>query len=523
MASPTTLFVEQGGSDANPCTAALQCATITRALTQLSSPNTAGNTIHVTGTITDNVAIGGTTVVSIMGPEGGATVVGSSNPNPGEPVFTISQGSTVTISNATISNGTPSYPQFPGGGGVLNNGRAYLTDDTITNNATLTAGGGVYNSATGTVVMMDDTISRNEAGDDFSPYPFTSGGGGIYSKGTLTLEDSTVAGNVDFSDPGAGIYADGSADLLNDTISGNSIGLNGNPAATNVGGGIYNASGPMYVVATTIAGDNQAVTGSGIATAASSLTYVSASIIADNLQVGMCDIGGNWVDQGWNMFGDYGDTTCTVTNSTSVQNTNPDLGYLENNGGQGSPQPTFTQEPQAGNPESPAINKIPPNTSVVSPFSGYMLCPSSGGTGTDQRGAPRPGSGYSKCTIGSVEVQGTAVVKCTGPSCRPPHHFTITLRCWVSFPCVPRMKNGSPPVAVDFYWDTTSSNPFASKVLKRNGSVKVRSVIPSLSSGVHTIVVVDKATGAEHSLDVTVSPPLCKREAPHSAGRPAAC
>jgi len=50
----TTLFVSAGGSDANPCSAAAPCATITHALSGAGP----GATIEVAGTVDDNVSDG---------------------------------------------------------------------------------------------------------------------------------------------------------------------------------------------------------------------------------------------------------------------------------------------------------------------------------------------------------------------------------------------------------------------------------------------------------------------------------
>src|SRR6516164_3050763 len=53
-AAATTLFVSASGSDANPCTTAAPCATITHALGVGGS----GTTIEVSGTINDHVLVG---------------------------------------------------------------------------------------------------------------------------------------------------------------------------------------------------------------------------------------------------------------------------------------------------------------------------------------------------------------------------------------------------------------------------------------------------------------------------------
>ena len=79
--------------------------------------------------------------------------------------------------------------------------------------------------------------------------------------------------------------------------------------------------------------------------------------------------------------------TCGFTANTSLSSTNPLLGGLGDNGG-----PTKTMALQAGNPGSPAINKIP---------LGENGCGDP--IGTDQRGVTRPQAGA--CDIGAFEVE----------------------------------------------------------------------------------------------------------------------
>ena len=528
-AVPTTVYVAQGGSNSNTCLSGTSaCATITHALSLLAPG--AVDTIDVTGTVTDNVQVGSfvpRSNLTIEGMGSDATVDGNLQDSDWGSVFTIAQGSHVTIEDLTISMGlTPVIASGPlPGGGVFNDGYVTLTNDTITNNDASGAGGGLYNS--GTAIMMEDTISGNSDGSAYDPaLPQSGGGGGIFNAGTLELTQSTVSGNTNWGGPGAGIYSAGPATLTNDTINHNSISLNPNfPLDTGEGGGIYNASGVMTITLTTIAGDDSGGTGqeigdgasgSGIATAAGSTTDVAGSIIADDVHgggVGMCDIAGTWNDLGYNILGDYGDTTCTKQASTTMQNTDPQLGSLQNNGGLGYPLPTFTQEPTTGTPGSPAIDEIPMGFTASD---GDLLCPGSGQTLDDQRGVSRPQNADNKCDIGSVEVApqtlvATALHGCQlATGCSPSNvnigkSITVVFHSCVPYPCTPTPKNGRAPVAIDFYWNTTSAAPFAVTTLKSNGSATVKSLLPPLINGVNELIVEEPNTGITYVMEFVVS------------------
>ena len=67
-----------------------------------------------------------------------------------------------------------------------------LSDSTVTNNSTLmnSSGIGIFNS--GTLTLINSTVSGN-SGPPGGGFP--NSGGGIYNSGALTLINSTVSGN----------------------------------------------------------------------------------------------------------------------------------------------------------------------------------------------------------------------------------------------------------------------------------------------------------------------------------------
>jgi uncharacterized repeat protein (TIGR01451 family)/CSLREA domain-containing protein len=147
---------------------------------------------------------------------------------------------TVTIRNSTIT-GT-SMPSD--GAGVFMWGGSSLTlmNSAVVGNSAGGHGGGIHNG--GILTIQNSTIDGNSAAT------FGSNGGGIHNSGTLVITGSTISNNQAFD--GGGIYntATGSASLHRVTISGNSAQTEAVPAF--LGGGIH-SRGTLSLVSTTIA------------------------------------------------------------------------------------------------------------------------------------------------------------------------------------------------------------------------------------------------------------------------------
>ncbi|HEX4083578.1 MAG TPA: right-handed parallel beta-helix repeat-containing protein [Chthoniobacteraceae bacterium] len=211
-------------------------------------------------------------------------------------IFSITGGA-VTMTDMTVTHGLA-----PKGGGVyINDGAAIqLTDITITGNHAVATGsgaeslgGGVYISgASSNVTISNSLISKNlcigpnaTAADD-AGYAF---GGGILCRGTLTLNDSVVSGNVAQAGSaktgnasltaggayGGGIYAsetNANVTIQHSTITGNkSIGGHGGNGAAKQsggkggygnGGGVYSFEGTVLIANSTVS-KNLAKSGSG--------------------------------------------------------------------------------------------------------------------------------------------------------------------------------------------------------------------------------------------------------------------
>ena len=290
--------------------------------------------------------------------------------NFGSRVFTIPAGGhTVLIRNLTILNGLDNG--LGGGVGIRNDGGDLTIEcSTISGNMANSGsnGGGVLSiGALGSLTITDSTFVDN----------FASGiGGGVYlDEHTATITNTTFDNNS--SDSGGGIYVDSSGilNLLNSTVSGNLQTDNG----SSTGGGGIATSGSANITNSTITNNSSVapvLLPSGISSFGTATVTISGSIVA-NQQVGIdcssfdassiTSTGGN-IESG---------TSCGFMSAGDLQDTDPLLGVLANNGGK--------TETHILLPGSPAIDNA-------------GTC----GLADDQRGEPREADA---CDTGSVEVQ----------------------------------------------------------------------------------------------------------------------
>ena len=208
-------------------------------------------------------------------------------------------------------------------------------------------GSGIKNNH-GTVKVSHSAFSDNQAAG-------TGLGGGILNYvGTLTVSNSTFSGNVAYRGGGI-INESGTVTVVNSTFSGNS--------GNEYGGGIFNED---------------------------SLTLKN-TILANNPTGGNCDNDGTITDGGGNLE-DAND--CGF--STSLTNTDPNLGALADNGG---PTQTFALAA-----DSPALDAGDDTICAAAPVNNH-----------DQRGVTRPQGTH--CDIGAYEREASSQ---TGP------HFIVT-------------------------------------------------------------------------------------------------
>jgi hypothetical protein len=127
-------------------------------------------------------------------------------------VFNVNSGKTATISNLNVTGGNGSAGN---GGAIINQGTLNLLGMAIYGNtATGQNGGGIFNDTTGTLRVINSTLSGNSA----------TLGGGVYNSGSLTLTNATISGNT-AANFGGGVYnlTPHTAVINNTIVAGNTV------------------------------------------------------------------------------------------------------------------------------------------------------------------------------------------------------------------------------------------------------------------------------------------------------------
>lgn len=268
----------------------------------------------------------------------------------------------VTVSNVTMRNGGG----VGDGGNVYNCGYPHLASLTISDSIITGGhvrrgqgnygfGGAIYNCADSAVTIVNTTISRNRA----------EVGGAICNGGALTIRNSTFSENSILDHRAGAIANYGLVIIDNSTFNLNSSGAAGHGGAIQNGGILYHAPGILKISNSTFSG-NEAGSGGGIFNVKGRV-MLQNSIVANN-KGGNC--GGALTSRGYNLSSDH---SCMFDGTGDLNNTEPNLGRLKDNGG---PTPTM-----ALLPGSPAIDSGNPGGCTDS--RGHLLT-------TDQRGKPRP-------------------------------------------------------------------------------------------------------------------------------------
>lgn len=326
--SSATWFVAPTGDDTAACVSAeTACRTIGGALGKAA----AGDTIAVAaGTYLENLSL--TRDVTIAGAGADATVLDGGQR--GTVVTVLSSQVTATLRDLAIVGGQA----VGGGGGISNNGTLALSG----------------------VLVSQNAVSLGEG--------FQGLGGGILNLGALTVSASAVVENQGVT--GAGIYSRGTFSATNLTVAGNS--------AQASGGGLAFGPGSASIRFSTIASNSAAVDAGGLIAEAGSAPAIADSILAANSDGGgdapQCR--GAVTSGGFNVLGNL--AGCSFAGlGGDIFDADPRLGPLADNGG-----PTPTLALLEGGP------------AIDAAFAGR--CPA-----TDQRGVARPqGAG---CDSGAFE------------------------------------------------------------------------------------------------------------------------
>jgi hypothetical protein len=376
LASSTWYVDGVNGSDSNNCKTRLHaCKTIGHAISLAHS----GDSIMVSAAVyRENVAIGFS--LKIIGSGAKTTIIdgGGVNtvvaiPNPNAHVALLK----VTIRNGRAAVGHCGFTLCVEGGGIYNSGTLSVIDSTISGNVAflqekscylytlrpscLALGGGIYNSV-GTLTISKSTIMGNVANVSCL-YNCFAAGGAILNGGSVTINNSTISGNNAFASSkylSVSSFGGGISNSVSTNVTVNNSTISGNGALSSgggIGGGISNSGGTAIF---------------------------QNSIVANSTYGGNCS--GTITSNGYNLSSD---DTCSFNRTGDLNNTDPKLGRLQNNGG-----PTQTQALLSG---SPAIDAG--NPGGCTDGQGHLLK-------TDQRGKPRHDKeDTGGCDMGAYERQ----------------------------------------------------------------------------------------------------------------------
>jgi CSLREA domain-containing protein len=248
-------------------------------------------TLTISGHNEDNAATGDLDIkanTTIAGAGQSTTIIDG---NQIDRVFDIFTGFSVTISDLTVRNGSPSSPF--NGAGIQNRGTLSLTHVSISDNVNGPGGigGGIYNE--GALTLNTCTVSGNIAEGNGAGIASNGGsvtlnrtsitgntisggsgvyGAGIYASGTLTIVDSTISNNSDNSGSGGGISSSGPLSITDSTVSNNTSRSGG-------GGGIASTGG-LTLTGSTISGNTAQTSGGGIAL--NGTATITDSIVTNN-------------------------------------------------------------------------------------------------------------------------------------------------------------------------------------------------------------------------------------------------
>lgn len=193
------------------------------------------------------------------------------------------------------------------------------------------ANGAIYGPS-GILTIKDCVLDNNSA---------SVAGAAFYNPGgTMTIENCAIINNTG-GGSGAAIYnvSGGQMTLLNCTISGNS-------APSGSGGAIYNVTGgTVLTMVNCTVSSNSASGQAGGVFAPSGVFNSRNSIFADNTAGSNPDFSGTFTSQGYNLIENTAGTTIVGNLTGNITGLDPNLGPLQDNGGN-----TLTQALLTGSP-----------------------------------------------------------------------------------------------------------------------------------------------------------------------------
>ena len=183
----------------------------------------------------------------------------------GGAIYTASSTQTVVASGTYKYN---SVPSSSGGGAIFTAGTLTMHDGLIDGNVAC-LGGGVYVSSSGSFTMNDGTISDNYANESDS-----CGGGGVLVAGAFAMNSGAISGNHGYL--GGGVYVSSDSSMSGGTIS-------GNDAVS--GGGVYIVENKFTMTGGVIEENTATVNGGGVDVHNDGISSVGTLVLGDNAYI----------------------------------------------------------------------------------------------------------------------------------------------------------------------------------------------------------------------------------------------
>ena len=183
----------------------------------------------------------------------------------GGAIYTASSTQTVMASGTYKYN---SVPSSSGGGAIFTAGTLTMHDGLIDGNVAC-LGGGVYVSSSGSFTMNDGTISDNYANESDS-----CGGGGVLVAGAFAMNSGAISGNHGYL--GGGVYVSSDSSMSGGTIS-------GNDAVS--GGGVYIVENKFTMTGGVIEENTATVNGGGVDVHNDGISSVGTLVLGDNAYI----------------------------------------------------------------------------------------------------------------------------------------------------------------------------------------------------------------------------------------------
>jgi len=313
-------------------------ASVSALIADINAANAAGgaNTISLTAPTTSPYALtavnNGANGLPVIAANDNLTIVGngdtiekSTASSRAFRLFDVAAGASLTLQNLNLQGGVVAGK----GGAIYNQGALTLSGVTVRGNRATGPGGAIYNQ--GALTLSGVTVEGNQTSGETWGAP--AAGGGIWSNGSLTLENGTLlegnnakgmansfgVGGAAFG--GAVYVAGGTANITNTTFTDNNVtGGLGHGDGNAFGGALYVAAGQVVLTTSTVNnngawGNESAGYGGGLYVLYGNVTLTNDTVESNTAGNGYGYGGGIYIASGATVYLDSFTVANTINNT----------------------------------------------------------------------------------------------------------------------------------------------------------------------------------------------------------------